>query len=428
MRFAATVVLILCLPLSAEEKKQLPQAETGVLLGRLLVHTQGWGELGIDTCAYSSTKTALPLKIGTQEYGQGLGMHAPGELVVALEGAFERFDAEAGVQWQGQNAGSVVFQVFVDGEKQFDSGILRESDGARPVSVPLRGAEELRIVVTDAGDGITCDCANWANARLVPVQGAPQAGTLPRLDIAPFARVITCDPSRKDGVRATRVQPFPAEDLLLTREILPDAQGHYVLAPDSNGLAVIGLEWTERRMLRRVGLRFAGHAPDPAKATLQFWAGESPWQGEWVPVEEPVIASVDGWEVALSVVKTPALRRGTEKVRWVLETDETAVVTSVSAHTLSSLEEVSLRLEMGPALPGQRAGVQVYNGAFLAAGVAPYHFDWDLGRPAEVRVLNTRARYSKTDRTVLRFHLPQTNVAVAVQDVLEHGAVYVPEA
>jgi alpha-galactosidase len=35
------------------------------------------------------------------------------------------------------------------------------------VSVPLDGVDELTLVVTDAGDGINCDHADWADARLI---------------------------------------------------------------------------------------------------------------------------------------------------------------------------------------------------------------------------------------------------------------------
>ena len=35
------------------------------------------------------------------------------------------------------------------------------------MSVPLDGVEELMLVVTDAGDGISCDHADWLNARLL---------------------------------------------------------------------------------------------------------------------------------------------------------------------------------------------------------------------------------------------------------------------
>lgn len=40
--------------------------------------------------------------------------HAPGEIVVDLNGEYELFEAEVGVQWQGGNVGSVVFQVYLE--------------------------------------------------------------------------------------------------------------------------------------------------------------------------------------------------------------------------------------------------------------------------------------------------------------------------
>ena len=51
--------------------------------------------------------------------------------------------------------------------KVFDSGVMRGRQPAKKVSVPLDGAEELLLIVTDAGDGITCDHADWADARLI---------------------------------------------------------------------------------------------------------------------------------------------------------------------------------------------------------------------------------------------------------------------
>ena len=96
-----------------------------------------------------------------------MGHHANGEIVVDLGGQFKTFEAEVGVQWQGgKNIGSVVFQIYVDDKKVFDSGVVRENDPPRPVTVSVEGAEELRLVANDAGDGIDCDCADWADARL----------------------------------------------------------------------------------------------------------------------------------------------------------------------------------------------------------------------------------------------------------------------
>ena len=54
------------------------------------------------------------------------------------------------VKMYGLN-GSVVFQVYVDGEKQFDSGLMNSRDPQQYVEVNLAGAKELKLVVTDGG-------------------------------------------------------------------------------------------------------------------------------------------------------------------------------------------------------------------------------------------------------------------------------------
>jgi NPCBM/NEW2 domain/Hydrazine synthase alpha subunit middle domain len=143
----------------------------------VLGHTQGWGKLGLNTAAQPTDGRAPGvLRIGETVYEKGLGHHAPGEIVVGLPGGYTAFSAEVGVHWQGGNRGSVVFEVYVDGEKRFDSGKMTDSDPPKSVSVPVHGAAELRLVATDAGDGFSCDMAQWANARLSRDPSSPYFG------------------------------------------------------------------------------------------------------------------------------------------------------------------------------------------------------------------------------------------------------------
>ena len=141
-----------------------------------LVIKQGWGNLGITTAAWTPAAAPLHLRIAEAEYDRGLGHHAPGEMVMPLEGRYLSFAAEVGVQWQGGGKGSVVFEVWVDGEKRFDSGVMDDSAPAQVVEVDLTGARELRLAALDGGDGISCDMANWANARLVHDGSVPSVG------------------------------------------------------------------------------------------------------------------------------------------------------------------------------------------------------------------------------------------------------------
>ena len=130
---------------------------------------QGWGTLGRNTAAAPTDgRPPSPLRVGDTTHEKGLGHHAPGKLVLELpEGEFVAFAALAGVHWQGGGRGSVVFQVFADGQKRFDSGRMTDSDAPQPIDVPLVGVRELALIAADAGDGISCDMANWLEARLI---------------------------------------------------------------------------------------------------------------------------------------------------------------------------------------------------------------------------------------------------------------------
>lgn len=143
-----------------------------------LRHQQQWGDFGRNTAAAAVGQAGSPMRIGDKTYDKGLGHHANGEISVALEGQFREFHTTIGVQWQGGNRGSVIFRVEVDGKVAFESQPISDSHPAQEVQVAVEGAEQLRLVALDAGDGIGCDMANWAEARLVRQSGVPLFGTV----------------------------------------------------------------------------------------------------------------------------------------------------------------------------------------------------------------------------------------------------------
>lgn len=49
----------------------------------------------------------------------------------------------------------------------YDSGVITGSSPTKTVRVDLAGYQTLRLVVTDAQDGITNDVADWADPTLV---------------------------------------------------------------------------------------------------------------------------------------------------------------------------------------------------------------------------------------------------------------------
>ena len=62
--------------------------------------------------------------------------------------------------------GSVTFEVYVDGEKKFDSGLMTSRDAMKYLEVDIDGAKELKLVVTDGGNGIGSDHGTWGDAKL----------------------------------------------------------------------------------------------------------------------------------------------------------------------------------------------------------------------------------------------------------------------
>ncbi len=129
--------------------------------------TSGYGPIEKDR---SNGQTAAgdgkALTIGGQTYAKGLGVHANSSVTYALNGQCSTFTATVGVDDEVGNLGSVAFQVFADGAKLYDSGTVRGADGAKSVNVSVAGKKELKLVVTDAGDGLNYDHADWATPTL----------------------------------------------------------------------------------------------------------------------------------------------------------------------------------------------------------------------------------------------------------------------
>ena len=101
-------------------------------------------------------------------YEHGIGAHSTSTIVYDLSDKdYQFFSSYVGVDRQMYGSvGSVVFQVYVDGEKQFDSGLMNSRDPQQYVEVNLAGAKELKLVVTDGGNGDGSDHATWGDTKL----------------------------------------------------------------------------------------------------------------------------------------------------------------------------------------------------------------------------------------------------------------------
>ncbi len=127
-------------------------------------HSQQWGELHFDRSVEGK-----PLSIKGHKYEHGIGTHAHSEIVYELDGSYKRFVAWGGIDDEKRHdkTASIVFEVYLDGKKVFESPVVRADQEPTPINVPLGQARELKLVVSDAEDGINCDHADWVEAGFV---------------------------------------------------------------------------------------------------------------------------------------------------------------------------------------------------------------------------------------------------------------------
>jgi alpha-galactosidase len=139
-----------------------------------------------------------PLRIGDKEYTRGLYCHAPSKVVVHLPSPGKMFRAVAGVDRNPQTVGdvsTVVFSVSVGEKKAFESKVMRVATPGVAVETDLNGAKDFVLEVGDGGDGISCDQANWADARVTLVDGRTLwLADLPFVKSPAQVNALTTDP------------------------------------------------------------------------------------------------------------------------------------------------------------------------------------------------------------------------------------------
>ena len=111
----------------------------------------------------------LPITINGAYFPLGLGVHAPAEITYQIDGAYTSFESYVGIDDEVDpcNNASVRFEVYTDGSLAYQSPIRRATDDTLFVQVDLTGVNEVRLVVTDAGDGDACDHADWGDPRFI---------------------------------------------------------------------------------------------------------------------------------------------------------------------------------------------------------------------------------------------------------------------
>jgi len=112
------------------------------------------------------------------KYVKGIGVASPSQVEFYLGANCTHLSAVVGIDDSARfttQGATVVFQVLVDGNKVFDSGLVTQNI-TQNVELNLSGGGVLTLAVGDAGDGGYNDRADWANLRATC---GPPAATVP---------------------------------------------------------------------------------------------------------------------------------------------------------------------------------------------------------------------------------------------------------
>jgi hypothetical protein len=107
------------------------------------------------------------LMVRGTEFKKGIGVHARSILEFELGGQFEKFLTQIGIDDVARGRGNVVFEILVDGNRAQDPVTMTGQDEPRSVTISVRGAQKLRLIVHFGEEGNTGDCADWIMARLI---------------------------------------------------------------------------------------------------------------------------------------------------------------------------------------------------------------------------------------------------------------------
>jgi hypothetical protein len=118
-------------------------------------------------------------------------------VVYNLGGAYTSFLSDVGIDDETGDGtcGTVVFEVYLDNVLAYTSGTMTPTTATKSINISVAGKNQMKLLVTLAGDNNFCDHADWAGARLT-------SGS---------ARIAA---EKASPTEAVTVYPNPARDIL----------------------------------------------------------------------------------------------------------------------------------------------------------------------------------------------------------------------
>ncbi|CAM5493388.1 Alpha-galactosidase OS=Streptomyces alboniger OX=132473 GN=CP975_04115 PE=3 SV=1 [Streptomyces alboniger] len=155
------------LPLTAGVVVAPPSGDSALGDSPWISASNGWGPVERNTSnGENAAGDGNPLTIGGKTYAKGLGVHAPSSVEFYAGAACEKVTALVGVDDEKLDRGTVAFEIWADTKKVASTGVLTNAMPAQELSADVSGAQVVRLAVTDGGDGVDSDHADWAEATV----------------------------------------------------------------------------------------------------------------------------------------------------------------------------------------------------------------------------------------------------------------------
>ena len=109
------------------------------------------------------------LKINGVVFNKGIGTHPYSEIVYTICGKYNQFESWVGIDdyHSDLGRGSAQFEIYGDNKLLYRSKIIKINTPPEHILLNITKVNELKLVVTDGGDGIEYDHVDWGNAKLI---------------------------------------------------------------------------------------------------------------------------------------------------------------------------------------------------------------------------------------------------------------------
>ena len=166
--FLASCIIIFLSLIALSHASYLIKGKVSLTSFKPIIIKQDFGELQINRSVNSGEgwKKWTRLSNNYFYYRKGFGTHANSNIVFEIDRKFSSFSTDMGIDTEAPSAATVVFQIWGDNKLLFESPKLGRFDFPLHTKVDVKGIKYLGLTVTDAGDGINSDHADWLNPIL----------------------------------------------------------------------------------------------------------------------------------------------------------------------------------------------------------------------------------------------------------------------